>query len=203
MSSITCFASTGLRVKKTTLYKERNEEKRQAHLSEIKDIDPRKIIYIDESGVEDTLYRKYARAPRGVQVLADILGHKTQRISIIAGLLGKKLIAPFIFEGYTDADVFNSWLEHGLLAETPPGYTIIMDRASFHRKPKTRQLIEEAGCSVIYLPSYSPDFNPIEEWWAILKAKIKAIMPEQKQLSNAIESAFKNMNYHKKTNQNN
>ena len=56
---------------------------------------------------------------------------------------------------------------------------------------------------MIYLPSYSPDFNPIEEWWAILKAKIKAIMPEQKQLSNAIESAFKNMNYHKETNQNN
>ena len=115
--------------------------KRKAFLAEIAELDPRKIIYIDESGVEDTLHRNYAGAPRGEQVLADILGHKTKRISIIAGLLGHKLIAPFRFEGYTDAEVFNTWPEHGLLSVTPPGYTLIMDRASFHRNAKTRQLI--------------------------------------------------------------
>jgi len=192
-----CCASLGLRVKKTTLYAERDEEKRQAYLAEIEGIDPRKIIYIDESGVEDTLFRQYARAPRGEQVLADILGHKTCRISVIAGLLGHKLIAPLMFEGYTNTDVFNQWLEECLLPETPPGHVIIMDGASFHKSAKTRQLIENAGCMCIYLPPYSPDFNPIEQWWAILKAKIKTIMPDCDQLTDAIERAFQNMHYHK------
>lgn len=194
---ITCFVSSKLLVKKTTLYAERDEQKRQAYLAEIADIDPRKIIYIDESGVEDTLFRQYARAPRGEQVMADILGHKTSRISLIAGLLGHKLIAPLMFEGYTNTNVFNQWLEECLLPETPPGHVIIMDGASFHKSSKTRQLIEEAGCICVYLPPYSPDFNPIEQWWAILKAKIKAIMPDCEQLTDAIEQAFQNMKYHK------
>lgn len=176
---------------------ERNEEDRKKFLDEIKQLDPRKIIYIDESGVEDTIHRQYARAPRGKQVIADILGHKTERISLIAGLLGHKLIAPLAFEGYTDAEVFNQWIEKCLIPEMPPGYTVIMDRASFHRNPKTRKLIENVGCKIIYLPSYSPDFNPIEEWWAILKSKIKAIMPNEDALMNVIQSAFQQMNYHK------
>ena len=103
------------------------------------------------------------------------------------------------FEGYTDAEVFNGWVAQCLVPELPPGYTVIMDRASFHRKPETRKLIENAGCTLIYLPSYSPDFNPIEEWWAILKAKIKAILPDYYHLIDAIEDAFLNMKYHKKT----
>ncbi len=155
-------------------------------------------MYIDESGVEDTLFRKHARAPRGEQVIADIFGHRTQRISLIAGLLGHKLIAPFTFEGYTDAEVFNDWVEQMLIPELPPGYVVMMDRASFHRKPRTRELIEAAGCRLIYLPSYSPDFNKIESWWAILKAKIRAILPGAESFIAAIESAFQKMNYHKK-----
>lgn len=181
---------------------ERDEKERTRFLAEIEGIDPRKMVYVDESGVEDTLFRQYARAPRGTPVITDILGHKTQRISLIAGLLGRKLIAPMMFEGYTDAEVFNDWIEHGLLAELPPGHVVIMDRASFHRKQKTRQLIEKAGCKLVYLPAYSPDFNPIEQWWAILKAKIKAILPDCEDLIAAIERTFQSMNYHKKAQDN-
>lgn len=193
-----CCASSISPVKKTTLYAERDEAERQQFLAEIADIDPRKIVYIDESGVEDTLFRKHARAPRGEQVIADILGHRTQRISLIAALLGHKLIAPFTFEGYTDADVFNDWVEQMLIPELPPGSVVIMDRASFHRKPRTRKLIEASGCRLIYLPAYSPDFNKIESWWAILKAKIRAILPDADSLIHAIETAFQKMVYHKK-----
>lgn len=154
-------------------------------------------MYIDESGVEDTLFRKHARSPRGEQVIADIKGHRTKRFSMIAGLLGHKLIAPFVFEGYTDADVFNAWIEQSLLSELPPDHVVIMDRASFHRNTKTRQLIESAGCKLLYLPAYSPDFNAIEQWWAILKAKIRAILPNCESLITAIEHAIKSMTYHK------
>ena len=92
---------------------------------------------------------------------------------MIAGLLGKKMIAPWMFEGYTDADVFNTWLEKVLLPELPPGHTIILDNAQFHKSQKTTDLIEQAGCKILFLPSYSPDLNPIEEWWAILRAQPK------------------------------
>lgn len=85
---------------------ERKEEDRQKFEAELEAIDPRKIVYIDEAGIEDTLHRHYAGAPRGTPVISEIREHKTQRISMIAGLLGKKLIAPWMFEGYTDADVF-------------------------------------------------------------------------------------------------
>lgn len=192
-----CFASSRSRVKKTTLYAERDEADRQRFLAEIAEVDPRKIVYIDESGVEDTLFRKYARAPRGEQVPADIKGHRTKRFSMIAGLLGHKLIAPFVFEGYTDAAVFNAWIEQSLLTEVPPGYTILMDRASFHRSPRTKELIENAGCKLIYLPAYSPDFNKIEQWWAILKARIRAILPNWQTLIDAIEKTIQEMIYHK------
>jgi len=201
--STTCFASTKWRVKKTTLYAERDEKKRQNFLAELAQVDPRKIVYIDESGVDDTLFRQYARASRGEQVLADIKGKKAQRISLIAGLLGHKIIAPMRFEGYTDAGVFNQWLEQCLLPELPPGHTIILDNASFHKSPLTRQLIESAGCNLLFLPPYSPDFNPIENWWAVLKSKIRTILPDCEQLIHAIDQAFRGMNYHKKMNEGN
>lgn len=116
---------------------------------------------------------------------------------MIAGLLGKKLIAPWMFEGYTDTDVFNVWIEHVLRPELPPGHTVILDNASFHKSAKTRALIESAGCTLFFLPSYSPDFNPIEEWWAILKTKIKTIMPDLDNLEQAIENAILACQYHK------
>jgi transposase len=179
------------------LYAERDEEKRAAYLAEIQSLDPRKIVYVDESGVEDTLFRDYARAPRGCKVLADIKGKKSQRISLICGLLGKKMIAPLAFEGYTNADVFNQWLAECLLAELPPGHTVIIDNARFHHSAKTRELIESAGCNLIFLPPYSPDFNDIEPWWAILKKHLRKILPDVDELSTAIDQAFANMNYHK------
>lgn len=116
---------------------------------------------------------------------------------MIAGLLGKKLIAPLVFEGYTDTNVFNQWLESCLLPELPPGYTIVIDNASFHKSQKTIELIESAGCRLLFLPPYSPDFNPIEEWWAILKARIKAIIPNIENIHQAIDNVFQNMNYYK------
>lgn len=146
------------------------------------------------------MHRQYARAPRGEQVISDIKGHKTQRVSIVAGLIGKKLIAPWVYEGYTDTDVFNHWVEHVLLRELPPGYTAIMDRATFHRSAKTRALFENAGCRLLLLPAYSPDFNPIEQWWAILKAKIKAMMKNTENLLQAIDMAYNNLRFHKKNN---
>ena len=97
------------RVKKTTLYKERNEKERKEFLAEIEKIDPEKLIYMDESGIDDSLCREYGRALRGKHVISDIYGKKRERTSLIAGWHheAREIIAPYVFNGYTDAARFN------------------------------------------------------------------------------------------------
>jgi len=68
------------------------------------------------------------------------------------------------------------WLEQILLPEIPKGSTIVMDNAAFHKTAETRKIIEEAGCFLLFLPTYSPDFNPIEHYWNTLKARLKPLI---------------------------
>lgn len=144
-------------------------------MTEIEQINPVDLVFLDESGIDEHLHRDYARSKRGNKVISEVYGKKYGRISMIAAWLpqAKKMIAPFVFEGYTDAKLFNGWLEKCLLPELQKGQVVVMDNATFHKSKKTKELIESAGCRLLYLPPYSPDFNPIEQQWAILKAKFR------------------------------
>ena len=145
------------------------------------------MVYLDESGFESTTnYRPYGRAKQGKRLISDISGKRAKRTSVISGLRNGKLIAPGYFEGYTDSKLFNAWLEKSLLPELEPGQVVIMDNAAFHKNPKTRELIESAKCRLIYLPTYSPDLNPIEKVWANIKARIR----KNRKLFNNIENAL-------------
>ena len=150
------------------------------------------IVYLDESGINKFLYREYARAPRGEQVLGEIKGRKYQRLSMIAALCDNKIIAPFTHEITTDAKLFNGWLEQCLLPELRPGQVVVMDNYSIHKSAKTKALIESAGCKLLFLPAYSPDLNPIENYWAIIKAKIKYFKSYCSTFDRAIQLAFLN-----------
>lgn len=149
-------------------------------------------MYIDESGIDESLWRNYARSPRGKPVIADIYGKRSQRTSMIAGWIhdARDIVAPYVFNGYTDAHRFNAWVEMCLLPVLEPGQTIIMDNASFHRNKRTKELIESAGCKLMYLPPYSPDLNPIENVWAIIKATYKTFKQRGYEHHNAIDAAF-------------
>lgn len=87
--------------------------------------------------------------------------------------------------------MFNFWLENFLLPALGSGYTIVMDNAAFHKSEQTRILIEQANCKLLFLPPYSPDFNPIEKFWANLKAKIKKIIGQFATLAEAIDEVFR------------
>lgn len=162
--------------KKTTLYKERIEEKRTEFHRHISTLDPTTLVFIDEAGVDNRLFREYARAPKGQKVYENVPGKKRERVSMIAGLMNRKLIAPFTFKGGCNADVVNIWLETILLPVLPQGTTIIMDNAAFHKSAQTRDLIEKAGCYLLFLPTYSPDLNPIEHWWHKIKSLLKPLV---------------------------
>lgn len=148
------------------------------------------LVYLDESGVNENLQRGSGWAPRGEKIHGDISGKARKRLSMIAALNAKNIKAPFYFEGYTDTEVFNGWVADCLVPELKPGQTVILDNASFHRSPKTKLLIEDAGCHLKYLPTYSPDFNPIEPQWAILKARIKKHRQRNESIESAIDTVF-------------
>jgi len=162
--------------KKTTLYKERDEKKRAEFVATIAKISPEKIVYVDEAGIDNRLYRVYARAPRGQKIYADILGKKRQRYSMIGGWINHKFIAPFTFQGGCNKEVFNCWLKNIILPELTKGTIIVMDNAAFHKSTTTKEIIENAGCYLLYLPTYSPDLNPIEHCWNTLKSKLKPLI---------------------------
>jgi transposase len=95
---------------------------------------------------------------------------------MIGGWMNHKFIAPFTFQGGCNANVFNTWLENILLPDLPKGTTVVMDNAAFHKSARTRELIEGSGCFPLYLPTYSPDFNPIEHCWHTLKSRLKPLI---------------------------
>jgi transposase len=143
--------------------------------------------------VSVTIRREYARAVKGQLVLSDIPGKRTTRTSIIAGLNIRNPLAPMYFEGYCNTDLVMTWLKAFLIPELEPGQKVVWDNASFHQSPELQELIEAAGCELIYLPAYSPDFNPIEQWWAKLKALIRRLKKHTMTLQQALVQAFQAM----------
>lgn len=184
------YADSRSLIKKSLLFSERIPLKRQTFLDEIKDIPLSELVYLDESGIDENLQRKFGWAPRGDKINGEISGKSRKRLSIIAAINEKNIKAPFYFEGYTDTEVFNGWVENVLVPELKPGQTVILDNASFHKSSKTRLLIETAGCCLKYLPTYSPDFNPIEPQWAILKARIRKHRKPNESLARSIDAVF-------------
>jgi transposase len=133
------------------------------------------LVYVDECGVEQNLYREHARSPRGTSIYADVPDKRfAARISVVAAYCHGQLLAPFRFEGYTDTLLFDTWVAHFLVPVLQPGQVVILDNARFHQSRHTRELIEGAGCRLLFQPAYSPDLNKIEHQWAILKQGIRA-----------------------------
>lgn len=122
--------------------------------------------------------------------MAEVSGKRFARESFIAGRVGSKTLAPFCFQGTCDGRLFTMWIKDFLVPELKPGQVIIMDNAAFHKSATTRELIEGAGCQLLFLPPYSPDLNPIETFWANLKEKIRSIIHQFKTLQDAIDFAF-------------
>ena len=127
------------------------------------------MVYVDESGFEEHTHRPYAWSIRGKKSYGERCGSRGVRTNLIAAKRQKELLAPILYETSTTAEWFNEWLGNHLIKELSPQSTIIMDNARFHKKEKIRDIVEKEGHTVLFLPPYSPDFNPIEQDFAILK----------------------------------
>lgn len=166
---------------------------RKSFLEELDKIPEEDRIYLDESGINQYIYREYGRAPRGEKILGEISGKRFARESFISALYEGKFLAPMCFQGTCNSELFNAWLEKVLLPELPKDKVLILDNASFHRSEETKYLVNNAGCKLLFLPPYSPDLNPIEKYWANLKVKIRELLRYMKTFTEAIDGAFATM----------
>jgi transposase len=114
-------------------------------------------------------------------------GRRAGRVNMIAALCNENLIAPFTVEGACNRTVFEIWLETCLLPKLEPGQVVVMDNATFHKGGRIQELIQSAGCELLYLPPYSPDLNKIEKCWSWLKSRIRKKLEQFDCLRDAIE----------------
>ena len=159
-------------------YTERYVYKRCNYLRELRSHVAKKgmknVVYLDESGFDPSQnYRDSGWAKIGQKIYGERSGKRWLRTSLLMAQNGKKWLAPMLFGGTCNTKIFNAWLEKFLIPELRPNQTIIMDNASIHKSQKTRQLIENAGHNLLFLPPYSPDFNPIEQSFGVLKKRLK------------------------------
>ena len=159
-------------------------------MTKIAELSPEEIAYVDETGIDTCLYREYGWSGRGQRLLGSISGRKYERTGIVAAQIGKALLAPLTYDGAMDSLLFEMWFENCLLPALPKTAVIVMDNASFHRKNKLLSLIEKSGHRLIFLPPYSPELNPIENFWGWLKRYLRKTLPLHSSLHDALCSAF-------------
>jgi transposase len=136
-------------------------------------MDPSRFVFLDETGASTKMVRRYGWAPRGER-LVDAAPHGHWRTTtFVAGLRQGGLVAPFVLDGPMTGAAFRAYVERVLAPALAPSDVVVMDNLGVHKVAGIRKAIEAAGASLLYLPPYSPDLNPIEQVFAKLKALLR------------------------------
>ncbi|MDJ0391060.1 IS630 family transposase [Roseomonas sp. E05] len=147
--------------------------RRWAWFEDQPDLDPDRLVFIDETWATTNMARTHGRAPRGERLRAAIPHGHWKTTTFVAGLRNTGMIAPMVLDGPINGEFFLTYVEQVLVPELRPGDVVIMDNLGSHKGAGVRAAIQAAGASLRYLPPYSPDFNPIENAFAKLKAMLR------------------------------
>lgn len=109
----------------------------------------------------------------------------------MADWYNQAILAPLTFKGSCNTALIEGWVEHGLVPQLTPGQVVILDHASFHKSDTIRDLIEQAGCQVLFLPPYSPDLNKIEKFRARMKHYVRKTLHQFDNLWETLDNAFR------------
>jgi transposase len=131
------------------------------------------LVFIDETWAKTNMARTHGRAPRGERLRVGVPHGHWKTTTFVGALTLRGMIAPFVLNGPINRIAFEAYVGQVLVPELRPGDIVIMDNLSSHKGPQTRQMIEAAGASLLFLPPYSPDFNPIENAFSKLKAMLR------------------------------
>jgi transposase len=137
------------------------------------DLDPERLIFIDESGLSTKMARLRGWAPKGERCRAAIPHGHWKTVTFVGGLTLAGFVAPMLLDGPMDGECFLAWVEQMLVPILRPGDIVIMDNLAAHKVVGIRHAIEARGAELHYLPPYSPDLNPIENAFAKLKAHVR------------------------------
>lgn len=143
----------------------------------MREIDPRRLVFVDEAGVTTHMVRTHARAPRGRRAYGTAPAGRWRRLTVLGALAADGVAGAMSIERATDTAVFLAYLDHVLIPElvrTKPDAVVILDNLSPHKAPAVRQRLEAAGLELLLLPRYAPDLNPIEPMWAKVKTALRA-----------------------------
>ncbi len=155
------------------------------------DLDPDRLVFIDETGATTKMARLRGRAPRGERCRASVPHGHWKTTTFTAGLRRSGLMAPMVLDGPMDGAAFLAYVEQVLIKELMPGDIVVMDNLPAHKVTGVRHAIEGAGAHLLYLPPYSPDFNPLEMAFSKLKAILrKAAARTVDELWNVIANAL-------------
>ena len=150
-------------------------KRREAWFEGQLDLDPEWLVFIDETWASTNMARLRGRAPKGKRLRAGIPHGHWKTTTFVAGLRLTGLVAPMVLDGPINRDAFQAYVDQVLVPELSPGDVVVMDNLGSHKGPDVRRAIEAAGARLLYLPPYSPDFNPIENAFAKLKALLRKV----------------------------
>jgi transposase len=185
-------SSTGGTKKISVSASERDEAERAAWRAQAQvELDPKTLVFVDESGCNLALTPLYAWAPRGQRAVAQAPRNRGKNTTLLAALTSEGILASMTIEGATNTEVFLTYLDQVLCPALRPGQTVVMDNLNVHKLAAVRERIEACGCRLWFLPAYSPDFNPIEQAFSKLKTYLRRVRARTRQrLQNAIAAGL-------------
>ena len=149
------------------------------------------LYFVDEMGINIDMSRRYARAPKGERVVEEKPANIPENTSVVGALGAEGMVASMCVKGPVDGECFCQFIEQMLAPNLRPGQVVLMDNLNTHKSKRVEKAIEEAGASLIYLPPYSPDLNPIEECWSKVKTYLRSrAVREKSKLQAALKAAF-------------
>jgi transposase len=136
-------------------------------------LDPSRLVFIDETGASTSMARLYGRSKRGLRALGRVPWGHWKIVTFTAALRLDGIVALFVIDKPMNGAIFVAYVRQCLVPALRPGDIVVMDNLPAHKNEQVRKLIEAAGATLRYLPPYSPDFNPIEQFFAKLKAMLR------------------------------
>ncbi|WP_342167208.1 IS630 family transposase [Methylobacterium sp. SD21] len=137
------------------------------------DLDPTRLVFLDETWTSTKMARTRGRSPRGERLRSPVPHGHWKTTTFVAGLRLSGMAAPFVLDGPINRDAFQAYVERVLVPDLTSGDIVVMDNLGSHKGPAVRAAIEAAGARLLFLPPYSPDFNPIEMAFSKLKALLR------------------------------
>jgi transposase len=154
-------------------------------------LDPKRLVFIDETGADTKMARRHGRAPRGQRLRSSVPHGHWKTTTFVGGLRLSGMTAPMVLDGPMTGDWFRAYVEQILVPTLKPGDIVILDNLPAHKNAAARRAIQRAGAELRLLPPYSPDLNPIENAFSKLKAQLrKAAARTVDQLWSAIAQAI-------------